>query len=149
MTWNQSLNVNSWYSFVIILLPRCLIVYGWQGAPCKVIRQFSRTQLPVNCGWGAESTLHCQGQPICTKNIVFSERARQCQVPKPEWDTGTIEEGMMWWFQPLHSARGWNSVPWAAHEEHWCPAYPAKGTILQTLMHLYLWEKTVWSTDMI
>lgn len=74
MTWNQSLNVNSWYSFVIILLLRCLIVYGWQGAPCKVIRQFSRTQLPVNCGWGAESTLHCQGQPICTKNIVFSER---------------------------------------------------------------------------
>lgn len=50
MTWNQSLNVNSWYSFVIILLPRCLIVYGWQCAPCKVICQFSRTQLPVNCG---------------------------------------------------------------------------------------------------
>lgn len=152
MTWNQSLNVNSWYSFVIVLLPRCLIVYGWQCAPCKVIlpvfQDTAASQL-----WVEVVRAYCSAKAIPSLGrTLFSQRvACQCQVPKPKWDTGTIEERMMWWFQALPSARGWNAVdtlgsPW---QTPGLSSISSKRHNLQALIYAYLWDRTVSSTDML
>lgn len=136
MTWNQFLNINSWCSFVSILLLKFLIVYGWQYAPCKVICQFSRTQLPVNCGlrWGEYVALprpshlheeHCfweSGIPVPNaqaKMRYVNERGEDDMVVSGTWLCHRDVE-LLW-------------VPWAAHEEHRCPAYIAKDTIFKCL----------------
>ena len=90
---------------MIILLRRFLIVYGWQYACCKVICQFSRTQLPVNCGlrWGEYVALPRPSH--LHEEHCFLRVAYRCQMSKPKRATRTKEERMTWWFQAFDSAR--------------------------------------------
>lgn len=151
MTWNQFLNVNSWYSFMIILLPRFLMVYGWQYAPCKVICQFSRTRLPVNCGlgWGEHIALprpshlhedHC----FLREWHSSAKHPSQNEIHEPQ------KRGWHGGFRHLTlPERGWTAVgtlgsPWRTHR---CPACAAKDTIFKCSYNIDLWKKTVSSID--
>lgn len=151
MTWNQFLNVNSWYSFVTILLPRFLMVYEWQYAPCRVICQFSRTQLPLNCGlgWGEHIALprpsHLREDHCFSREWHTSAKCpSQNEVHEPQ------KRGWCGGFRHLTlPERGCTAVgtlgsPWRTHR---CPACTAKSTIFKRSYNIDLRKKTVSSIN--